>query len=456
MKSALTDRGLRAVCVQLPPGRPLDPARLALGESRAVGALFASSWRTLAGIGSVLDIPLHEGLEGEARAPHVLATLEAIPCTGDLSVPGSGPVALGAIPFDRRAPTRLTVPEVIYGSEPGGTEWVTFVGDGRLPVPRDELRDHLAALAASSPRSELSPVPVVRELRLDVDDRDLGRRVAHALSSIAAGHLQKVVLARSLQIVLEAPVDPYAVHCRLAGVEPTAMQFAFVSGKSSFLGASPELLVRLERGAVTSEPLAGTVRLSGDRAGDAAALEALQRSAKEAHEHRLVVDAVAGALREHCSSVLVPSRARTVRLRDLAHLATRIEGTLRADAGTGVLSLAAALHPTPAVAGSPRQAALALIEAIEPDGRGLYAGPVGWMDSRGDGEMAVAIRSLSISSNRVRALAGAGVVAGSDPTSEARETAVKLATALAGLGLSSSFALDPPHGESDRLGGVAS
>ena len=187
-----------------------------------------------------------------------------------------------------------------------------------------------------------------------------------------------------------------------------------VFSTGTFLGASPELLISRLGRRVRSHPLAGTVARSGDPAADAALTGLLLGSAKEREEHRLVVDEVAAALRPVCRALDVPEVPSIVALRNVSHLGTLIEGELEGDEVTA-LDLVSRLHPTPAVAGSPTAPAVAYLTDVEGFDRGCYAGPVGWMDSRGDGEWAVAVRSAEVRGNTARLFAGVGVVSDSDP-----------------------------------------
>jgi isochorismate synthase EntC len=175
--------------------------------------------------------------------------------------------------------------------------------------------------------------------------------------------------------------------------------------------------------------------MTGNPQSDEAAAAMMVASSKENFEHRLVVEAVEAELSRSCRRVVVRDEPEVLWLRQIAHLATVVSGTLDGDPSSWptALELAAALHPTPAVCGSPAGAALDLIEALEPGGRGLYAGLVGWVDSSGDGEFYLGIRSAELRGRAATVHAGAGIVAGSDPQSELYETSVKLETMLAAL-----------------------
>jgi isochorismate synthase len=175
---------------------------------------------------------------------------------------------------------------------------------------------------------------------------------------------------------------------------------------------------------VVSQPMAGTVPRAASPEEDRRSIAHLESSVKESREHRLVVDAVAGELGRWCDDVVVGD-PEPIRLTSVTHLTTRVSGTLRRRDASAV-DLALALHPTPAVNGSPRAAAIVAIDRLEPFDRATYGGPVGWVDARGDGEFAVAIRGATLDGHRARLLAGAGIVAGSDPDAEWAETQAKL------------------------------
>jgi isochorismate synthase len=254
--------------------------------------------------------------------------------------------------------------------------------------------------------------------------------VRHALDAVAAGTLRKVVLAREVTVQGLAGVDRRLVLARLLASHPTC--FTYASGQ--FVGATPELLVSRQGDAVVSQPMAGTVARGATADEDERLRLALRASAKDGEEHRLLVDEVLARLGSVCSSAPTAAPAEVVRLATVSHLATRVTGRLSSPAPSA-LALAGLLHPTPAVGGLPRREALAAIEALEPFDRGLYAGPVGWVDAAGDGEWAVALRGATLDGTSARLLAGAGIVAGSDPDAEWAETEAKLAPMLRALGL---------------------
>jgi menaquinone-specific isochorismate synthase len=189
-------------------------------------------------------------------------------------------------------------------------------------------------------------------------------------------------------------------------------------------GATPELLVRREKGLVTSRVLAGTIRRTGDDEHDLTLAATLARSSKDLEEHEYAVRSVADALAPYCSSMNVPESPFVLHLPNVMHLATDVAGVAH-DTGANVLELAAALHPSAAVGGTPTKVAVEMIAEIEGMDRGRYAGPVGWMDARGDGEFGIALRSAELAGSRVRLFAGCGIVADSDPEAELAEAQAK-------------------------------
>jgi menaquinone-specific isochorismate synthase len=247
--------------------------------------------------------------------------------------------------------------------------------------------------------------------------------VARAVERITDGELDKVVLARDLRVTAQDTIDARWLLQRLAERYDTTWVFA-VDG---LVGATPEMLVRLERGLVTSRVLAGTIRRTGDDEHDLALAASLARSSKDLEEHEYAVRSVAEALRPHCSSVNVPEAPFVLHLSNVMHLATDVAGVL-ADGATS-LTLASSLHPSAAVCGTPTAAADALITELEGMDRGRYAGPVGWMDASGDGEWGIALRCGAFEPDdrsSMRLFAGCGIVAGSDPDSEVAESDAKL------------------------------
>jgi isochorismate synthase len=274
------------------------------------------------------------------------------------------------------------------------------------------------ALAAHSPPGNVAAATVRH-----VDEERWERSLADVRARIEDGSLEKVVVARRSVVTAPCDLDPVAVLRRLE--RPGATLFCVRRRGVAFVGATPERLFKKRGGLVLTEAIAGTASLERDPGG-----RRLLASGKDVHEHELVVDGIRSALGAMRGELHVGARAlRTIGA--IAHLATPIEA--RVPAGVSPFDLLSALHPTPAVGGVPRDAALSWIESHEPD-RGWYAGPLGWIDARGNAEVHVALRSALIVGARAYAYAGCGVVDGSDPHAEYAETALKLAPMLAALG----------------------
>lgn len=425
----------------------LDP--LALAMAAADGFVLAGRRGTVAAIGAAARLSMPGGLRTET-AGDVTRWLSAVATTDSLGCPASGPLAVGALPFLPGEPADLLVPAVTVVRRGAGERWVTLTGplgavDATVatvasggPAPRlaDVVRaagaaglTPLAELAgqAAGPAGPDAGLPPVLSTRAVPDGPAFEARVADALGAIASGLVDKVVLARQVRATFDGPVDAALVLARLRSLEPSCAAFACREGSSVFLGASPELLVRRRGRRVVSHPLAGTSNPDG------AAVAALVASPKEQAEHRAAAAAVADRLAVYCDTLQVPEAPSPVRLHTVAHLGSRITGVLR-EPPADALTLAAALHPTPAVAGVPTAEAIELIQALEASSRDRYAGPVGWVDARGDGEWLVAIRSATVDGAEAVAYGGAGIVAGSVPARELAETTAKLHTALGALG----------------------
>jgi len=342
-----------------------------------------------------------------ARIPAALAdrALAAIEVDDPVRVAGTGAIAVGALPFGDAAGGELTIPASVTGFDADGRTWRTEIG----------------------PASAAPPVvsPRVPATRFDVEGR--GSRAAWSaqvravLDAIRARDVEKVVLAREVVVHADVPFDVRAVVERLCTTQGGCAVFA----DDGLVGASPELLVRRHGREVLSRPMAGTIPRGATDDGDRAAAAALAASAKDGLEHRLVIEAVVDGLRECGVDVTTVRGPEVARLATVLHLATTIAGTVD-ERSASALDLALRLHPTPAVAGAPRDAALAMLAQLESFDRGRYAGPVGWIDAHGDGEWAVALRCAELDGTTARLVAGAGVVAGSDPDAEWAETQAKL------------------------------
>ena len=335
----------------------------------------------------------------------------------DARLPGSGLVAFGSFAFaDEPGESVLVVPQVVVGRR-NGTSWMTTIGAG--------------ALSGSSPvRASAPPSPPQGVTFADgaLDGAAWTAAVAAAVARIRTGELEKVVLARDLIAQADSPLDARWPLARLAEGYPSCWTF-HVDG---LFGATPELLVRRERGLVTSRVLAGTIRRTGDDGRDLRLAASLARSSKDLEEHEYAVRSVAGVLAAHCTSMNVPESPFVLHLPNVMHLASDVTGVL--DAATSSLGLAAALHPSAAVGGTPTEPAVDAIAELEGMDRGRYAGPVGWMGADGDGEWGIALRCGSLDGSGVRLFAGCGIVADSDPEAELAEAQAKFVPVRDALG----------------------
>jgi len=401
-------------------GDGLDPLELA-GED---GFVWSSPGGALLGSGVAARVPVGTGPGRLERAAEATAALLVAAELDDPDGSGLAPAAVGALPFHPATPGELVVPALLVRTDPAGRSWAVLTGPAPSAPPAPaELLARLRAAAAGD-----RPWPSAR--RRDPGPEGSGLAawragVVAALEAIAAGRLDKVVLAREAGVEADGPF-PRAEVLRRLRRRPGGSTFLYASG--GFVGATPELLVARRGRVATSRPMAGTVPRGDSAAAEADGLARLTGSPKEAVEHRLVVDAVAGGLAKVADRVQV-GRPEVVRLATVAHLATEITAELTGTLPTA-LELAGLLHPTPAVGGSPRDAALAAIAALEPFDRGCYAGPVGWVDRAGDGEWALALRGATLAGRHARLLAGAGIVPGSDPDAEWAETEHKLRAML--------------------------
>jgi menaquinone-specific isochorismate synthase len=349
---------------------------------------------------------------------HIAASAEI---DDPLGLPGTGLVAFGALVFDERssASSRLIVPQAVVGRH-HGRSWVT--------------RIRPASAAREDPPVAPTPYGPYWSATLGpgtLNPAGYQAAVRQAVDAIVRGELDKVVLARDLVGTIPSGADLRRLVRALADDYPDTWTFA-VDG---LIGASPETLVTASRGVVTARVLAGTIPRGTDAHDDTAASTSLAHSGKDLDEHRYAVQSVLETLRPHVRHLRADPEPFTMKLPNLWHLATDVAGDLADHASA--LDLVAALHPTAAVAGTPRKAALDLIRTLEPFDRRRYAGPVGWVDGDGNGEWAIALRCAQIGAEPARTLAmysdtipvvahaGAGIVAQSNPETELLETRVK-------------------------------
>jgi len=322
----------------------------------------------------------------------------------EVGLPGTGPVAFASFTFADDAPGSVViVPRVVVGRR-DGVAWITEFS-------------HADGVHAVRP---VRPTGAVRYADGQLSVAGYRAAVAEAVRRMRAGELDKVVLAHDLLAVAERPLDARYLLAGLAERYPGCWSYS-VDG---LVGATPELLVRRRAGAVWSRVLAGTIWPGPTAEADLG--DALLGSVKDRHEHRLAVQSLVESLRPLCATLTAPDEPVPLVLPNVTHLASDVVGTLPAEEPASLLELAAAVHPTAAVGGTPREIAVPMIAALEGMDRGRYTGPVGWVDAAGDGELGIALRCAQLDGPVARLFAGCGIVADSDPDNEVREAAAKL------------------------------
>lgn len=347
--------------------------------------------------------------------------------------PGTGPIAFGALPFNPNASRYLRIPRIVLGRDADGTRWITSLhrlNDPEAPQTEEEITRYHQGISLGEPlpkESETDPGTIA--VRSTVSPKDWCQALVEGRSRLGEGkELSKFVLARELTITTENPLPITVILQRLRNNFPTC----FITSVDGMVGASPELLVSRKADIVRSRPLAGTTRRSPDPIQDAQLSARLLASTKDRHEHQIVVDMVYDSLLPYCSYLDWEAEPTVLGVANVAHLATFLEGRLSSPAADAI-ELVTTLHPTPAIGGTPTDLALALIEHLEGDSRGAYAGPVGWVDYAGNGDWAVGIRSAHIENNTASVFAGVGVVEDSDPEAELAETRAKFQAILQAL-----------------------
>lgn len=335
--------------------------------------------------------------------------LESFAVNNTVHGSGTGPVLFTSFSFAPDDVSVLIIPKVVVGTK-SGKSWITWIG----PEPQPDLK---------SKPDHLSNAAMVWDEQPSADEQ-WKQRVATAVSRIQRGDLDKVVLARDITVVSQSTIDPRVILKKLADEYPSTWKFAVLG----LVGATPELLLRLSRGMVTSRVLAGTISKTGDDAKDLALAASLARSSKDLAEHEYAVRSVADALEPFCSSTNVPDSPFVLHLANVMHLATDVTGALvETLSHVDAFTILEQLHPSAAVCGTPRPQAAQLISEIEGMSRGRYAGPVGWIDAAGDGELGIALRCGEINREAIRIFAGCGIVDESDPVVELAETYAKFA-----------------------------
>lgn len=391
------------------------PADLLARYRPGSSSFFASPGGT-ALLGEGVAAVLPAWATGSSRAERVAALLDDARRSGH-----PDPVAIGALPFDEDLPARLVVPARVrrgstadLGSPLGATQSIADGGVSLRPITSHE---------------------------------GFLESVRQAVEELKRGDLRKVVLSRALQLTARAPIDPAVLLRNLIRSEPSAYTFAIDLPRAvsrpqegyparpmrTLIGASPELLLRRRGRRVETFPLAGSAPRHPDPREDGRRGDVLLESTKDLGEHAVVVEAIGDALAPLCRTLTLPKVPSLVRTSTMWHLGTEITGELREDLSS--LEVALALHPTPAICGTPTDAARAAIARLEPYRRDFYTGLVGWTDASGDGEWAVTIRCAHVEDSGVRVYAGAGIMADSDPQSELEETAAKARTLLRAMGI---------------------
>ncbi len=373
--------------------------------ARGDGFLFVRDGVGFAGRGIAARVPSHD-------AKKFLAQIDI---DDTVNAPGSGPVLFGSIPFDSTQQHEFILPKMVVCKSTDGRIWVTLIDDA------------VADLTNPNPPAAVSSSFTVKP---GVEIDTYLSAVATARDAVRTGSITKAVIARDVFVTSDKTIDVHSVLLRLRTSFGSSYRFSI----DGFVGASPELLVSIADGEVSSHPLAGTAARTGDPTTDAQLASSLLASSKNQIEHRIVIDAVHDTLLPWCSYLDWEPEASIVAVANVQHLGTHMSGML-SQPFLHILDAVYALSPTPALGGFPKDQALALISKIEGMERGKYGGAVGWLDARGNGTWAVAIRCAELSEDRksARLFAGGGIVADSEPLSELAETQAKLQAMLAAI-----------------------
>jgi len=389
------------------------------------GVAWVRGGEGLAGWGEAARITLPAGVDRFTAAEKWLRVLcETADIDDQVGLAGCGLVAFGSFTFDPASDgSVLIVPQTVLGRS-GGRAWRTVIGDpatlaGTVPAAA-KAAPHPTPPARAGTGAAAGPI---RWHDGGLSAPDWERAVAAGVDRIRSGELGKVVLARDLYATAPEPFDTRLVLRRLAGRYPDCYTFSC----DGLTGATPELLIRRDGRQITSLVLAGTAPRGGTAAQDLAFGAGLLASAKNQSEHVYAVDSVRDVLAPLCEQLDIEPGPSLLRLANVQHLATAVRGVLTpaAAADRSALALAAAQHPTAAVGGTPTGVAMDLIRELEGMDRGRYAGPVGWVDGRGNGVWGIALRCALLSGPSARLFAGCGIVADSDPAAELAEAQSK-------------------------------
>ena len=374
---------------------------------------------TLTGLGEAQRIqvqPLNQ-LQPQSQ---IFDEIETINLTNKDYLPAEGPCAFAAFPFDPTLHAEIIIPRILLGEHASGDQWVTYTSEDDLSYEAimNEIQEDFTK-RSESPITQISvEAPIKPEQWRD-------EKIPAIKEIINTGSVKKVVLARELILTANKDLPIDAILENLKERNKTSLVFSI----DGFIGASPELLVSRFGNSVRANPLAGTATRYNEEKADLKSKQELLNSTKDAYEHKVTIEWILREMLPFCSFIDADPEPRVVSLPHVHHLGTKVNGQLSQPAAS-ILELVAALHPTPAVAGDPQREALNLIRRIEGIDRQRYAGPVGWVDSGGNGEFAVGIRSAEVVANKAHIFAGVGLVADSEPQSELNETRSKFQTML--------------------------
>lgn len=373
-------------------------------------------------IGTAAVIEYREGVRDDPGAiVDVLSRFRRHPSGGH-----EAPIALASLPYELSAPTMFTIAKITVVARSNEPAYAIYIGESEelAGLTERNLKEEVAATRAAPPPAS----PEHFSLDAVIAHERYRSIVEVAIREIKARRLDKVVIAREVVVTADRPFIQAELLGRLRALHPSCLSFAI----NGFVGATPELLLRKTGSEIISNPLAGTMARSGDPDEDHRLAEALMSSKKEREEHRFVVEEIEKNLQDFVGAISVPTTPHILELRNVIHLASTITATL-CDRTTPALEIASALHPTPAICGTPRAKAMRFIEEHEGLSRDRYAGLVGYTDANGDGEWWIGIRSAIIDGAVARMIAGSGIVSDSNPADEFAETQLKLQAMLAVL-----------------------
>ena len=461
--AALLDRGTGsadgtpALSATTVPVAAIDP--ISLFAAAVEADLEAALWlrpaegTALVGIGRAWAVEA----EGPARFVEAEAAWRALVAGARIDRPADpragAPMLLGGLGFSGRrpdqedawgpfGPSSMVLPALLLAIEPGGCHVTASVvaadprpADARALERRwDRLVDRAREIDPGRNGMVARPVFAPLAIAGEQPSHDAWRRLVGSFAgAVGRGRLDKVVLARRLDLRSPVELDVSNALRRLAASAPESTTYAFRRDGRTFIGATPERLVRSEGRRFRTVAVAGTIRRGADSSEDAALAAELLASEKNREEQAIVVTAIREQLAPISDTLEIAASPSIMTLRFVQHLVTEITGTL--PEAHGLLSLAGLLHPTPAVGGAPRDLALALLDEHEGFERGWYAGPVGWLGADGDGELCVALRCGIVDRTRATLFAGCGIVADSDPDQEWEESRIKLRAVISALGI---------------------